>query len=207
MTKISKLFLIRHAPVKKFKGYAPKSNPNAIINKKHIKSLASFIPEKCTWYVSPLKRAIQTAEALSKFINFGEIKFEEKLVEQNFGDWAGRKISEVWEEIKHYNDRHNFSFICPEICPPNGDSFLDQCDRTASFIDTLNFCDQNSIVVIAHSGTIKAILSHMLEIKPDVSMGIEISNLSITVVEVLKKEDCKNRGGRFRLLRLNQQTF
>ena len=135
-------------------------NPDAVINKRHIKRLAAFIPDKCTWYVSPLKRTIQTAEALSKFVNVGEMNFEEKLVEQNFGNWAGKKISEVWDELKHHKDQHNFSFICPEICPPNGNSFLDQCSRIASFIDTLNFYDQNPIVVIAHAGTIKAFLSN-----------------------------------------------
>ena len=62
-------------------------------------------------------------------------------------------------------------------------------------------------MVIAHSGTIKAFLSHILGINPDVSIGIEISNLSMTLIEVLKKEDCKHRGGRFRLLRLNQKIF
>lgn len=207
MIKTSKLFLIRHAPVKNLKGYVPKSNPDAVINKRHIKRLAAFIPDKCTWYVSPLKRTIQTAEALSKFVNVGEMNFEEKLVEQNFGNWAGKKISEVWDELKHHKDQHNFSFICPEICPPNGNSFLDQCSRITSFIDTLNFYDQNPIVVIAHAGTIKAFLSNILEIKPDLSVGIEISYLSMTLIEVLKKEDCKHRGGRFRLLRLNQQIF
>ena len=113
MIYTSKLFLIRHAPVKNLKGHVPKSNPDAVINKRHIKRLAAFIPDKCTWYVSPLKRTIQTAEALSKFVNVGEMKFDDKLIEQNFGNWAGKKISEVWEELKHHKNLHNFSFICP----------------------------------------------------------------------------------------------
>ncbi|MFL2801229.1 MAG: histidine phosphatase family protein [Paracoccaceae bacterium] len=207
MINTSKLILIRHAPVEKSKGFIPKKNPNAVLNKRNIKSLASYIPNNCNWYVSPLKRTVQTAEELSKFVNVKSMIIDNNLVEQNFGDWAGKKISEVWEELKHYKNQHNFSFICPEICPPNGDSFSDQCKRAALFIDTLKFYDQKSIVVIAHSGTIRAILSYVLGLEPDVSIGIEILHLSITLIEVLKIEDCKNRGGRFRLLGVNQQTF
>ena len=80
------------------------------------------------------------------------------MVEQNFGDWAGKKISDVWEELKNNKSQHNFSFICPEICPPNGDSYLDQCNRVSNFIDNFDFHDKKSVVYITHSGTIKAIL-------------------------------------------------
>ena len=70
MIETLKLFLIRHAPVKKFDGYIPKNNPNAIINLDHFKSLASRLPFDSTCYVSHLKRAVQTAKALSKYVNF-----------------------------------------------------------------------------------------------------------------------------------------
>ena len=127
------------------------------------------------------------------------------MVEQNFGDWAGKKISDVWEELKNNKSQHNFSFICPEISPPNGDSYLDQCNRVANFIDNFDFDNKKSVVYITHSGTIKAILSHILNIAPDKSIGIEISHLSFTSIEVIDNKQNKNRGGRFRVLKVNQQ--
>ena len=142
---------------------------------------------------------------LSKFVKFKDILVEKDLVEQNFGDWAGKKISDVWEELKNNKSQHNFSFICPEICPPNGDSYLDQCDRVANFIDNFDFDNKKSVVYITHSGTIKAILSHILNIAPDKSIGIEISHLSFTSIEVIDNKQNKNRGGRFRVLKVNQQ--
>ena len=75
----------------------PKNDPNAIINPDHFKSLASYIPDNSICYVSPLKRAIQTARQLSKFIKLREIIIEKDLREQNFGDWEGKKISVVLE--------------------------------------------------------------------------------------------------------------
>ena len=207
MIETNKIYLIRHAPVKKLEGYVPKNDPNAIINPDHFKILASHIPDNSICYVSPLKRAIQTARQLSKFIKLREIIIEKDLREQNFGDWEGKKISVVWEELKKFKIQHNFSFICPEVCPPNGDSFIDQCDRVAKFINNLNFHDQGSLVVIAHSGTIRAFLSLILDIDHNKAISIEISHLSITSIEVLKKENCKNKGGRYRLLNINNQVI
>ena len=40
-----RLYLIRHAPVKKKDGYVPKNNPKAIINSDHLKKLAAYIPD------------------------------------------------------------------------------------------------------------------------------------------------------------------
>ena len=51
-----RLYLIRHAPVKKKDGYVPENNPKAIINSDHLKKLAAYIPDNSLCYVSPLKR-------------------------------------------------------------------------------------------------------------------------------------------------------
>ena len=86
-----RIYLIRHAPVKNKDGYVPENNPKAIINSDHLKKLAAHIPDNSLCYVSPLKRAIQTAQELSKYRNFKEIVIEKKLREQNFGEWQGKK--------------------------------------------------------------------------------------------------------------------
>ena len=205
MIETLKLYLIRHAPVKKFEGYIPKKNPNAVINFEQLKRIAAYIPSDSTCYVSPLKRAKQTAKALSKYFNFKKIIVEKKLIEQNFGEWEGKKISRVWDELKTLKNKHNFSFICPETKPPKGDSFLDQCKRTSAFIENLNFNDYRSLVIIAHSGTIRALLSHVLGMDPNIAIGIKISYLSLTTFEVLKKTNLKNSGGRYRLLNINHK--
>jgi hypothetical protein len=44
-----------------------------------------------------------------------------------------------------------------------------------------------------------------LDIAPDKSIGIEISHLSFTSIEVIDNQQNKNRGGRFRVLKVNQQ--
>ena len=117
MVTPSKLIFIRHAPVNTVKGCFTDQNPNAIINEHEIKSLASHLPKDCNWYISPLKRTMQTAKALSRFVSPKRIILEKKLLEQNFGDWAGKNIAEVWQDLKKNESQHNYSFICPEISP------------------------------------------------------------------------------------------
>jgi len=206
MTKPSKLIFIRHAPVETEVNCFPKNDPNAIINKFKIKVLASYLPKDCIWYVSPLKRTLQTAKALSKYVTVKEMILERKLVEQNFGDWAGKNISQVWQNLKRNKSQHNFSFICPEVSPPNGESFLVQYERISQWLEEMNFSKPQTGVIIAHLGTIRGALAYILGIDPDKAIGIEISNLSLTIVEVLAKESNKDRGGRFRILGVNNQV-
>lgn len=205
MIKPAKLFLIRHAPVSSRKGFFPEHDQDAVIKKIQLKKLANVIPDNSTWYVSPLKRTIQTAEALSKYISYSQKTEEKNLAEQNFGDWSGKKISDVWKILKKNHSKHNFSFISPEVSPPNGESYIQQCKRVSHWLKNLSILENENIVVIAHSGTIKAIFSHTLKIKPEFTIGIDINHLSLSIFEVLTKKDSKYKGGRYRLLALNRE--
>ena len=206
MIRTAKLYLIRHAPVRQIKGCFPEYNPDAVIKNKPLKMLATEIPNNCIWYVSPLKRAVQTAEALSKYVAYSRIVREKKLVEQNFGDWSGKKISEVWNVLKKNKTKHNFSFIAPNVSPPNGESFKEQSKRVGIWLNDLNILEGNSIVVISHSGTIRSILLHALKIKHDYAIGIEILHQSLNILEMINNNDNKYKGGRFRLIALNKEV-
>ena len=149
---------------------------------------------------------VQTANALSKYVNVKEMKFEKRLKEQNFGDWAGKKISEVWKELKKNTSQHNFSFICPEVSPPKGENFLTILERVSIWLEELHFHDPQTAVIITHAGIIRGTLSFVLGIEPDKVIGIEISHLSLTRLEFLSKTDDVNRGGRFRILAINNKA-
>ena len=204
MIKPAKLFLIRHAPVSSRKGFFPEHDPDAVIKKIQLKKLANVIPDNSTWYVSPLKRTIQTAEALSKYISYSQKTEEKNLAEQNFGDWSGKKISDVWDVLKECKTKHNFSFISPDFSPPNGESFKKQSKRVGIWLENLNVLEGKSIVIISHAGTIRSILLHALKIKHDYAIGIEILHQSLNILEMISKDDNKYKGGRFRLIALNK---
>ena len=169
--------------------------------------LATLIPNNCVWYVSPLKRAIQTAEALSKFVNYSKVVIENKLIEQNFGDWSGKKISDVWEVLKKCKTKHNFSFISPDFSPPNGESFKEQSKRVGIWLKRLNVLEGKSVVIISHAGTIRCILSHALKIRHDYAIGIEILHQSLNILEMINKNDNRHKGGRFRFVSFKQRSL
>ena len=187
-------------------GFFPKHNPDAVIKNKQLKILATLIPNNCTWYVSPLKRAIQTAEALSKHVTYSKMILENKLIEQNFGDWSGKKISEVWKILNKNKMRHNFSFISPDFSPPNGESFKQQSKRVGTWLNNLNVLEGKSIVIISHAGTIRSILLNALKIKHDYAIGIEILHQSLNILEMVTNKDDKYKGGKFRLIAINKEV-
>ena len=203
MIKTAKIYFLRHAPVKRIHGFFPKHNPDAIIKITKLKKLARLIPNNCVWYVSPLKRTMQTASALSKFVDYSKIIKDKQIVEQHFGDWSGKEISEVWRNIKTYKNKHNYSFITAEVIPPSGESFIEQCKRVKSWLEKLNPLEGESIVVITHAGTIRAVLSYVLQINPDNAIGINVVHQSLCIFEILTTFNRANKGGRFRLLALN----
>ena len=198
--------MVRHAPVLKKTGFFPKHDPDAIIKKNQIKKLANSIPNNCTWYVSPLKRTFQTAKALSKYLSYSKIIYENEITEQNFGDWSGKKITEIWKIIKKNEPKHNFSFISPEITPPNGESFLNQFERVKLWLEKLRLKEGENILLITHAGTIRSVISHALKIKPEYGIGIEILHQKISVIEMFSKKFSKYKGGRFRLISLNKES-
>ena len=165
-----------------------------------------MIPNNCIWYVSPLKRTSQTAKALSKYLSYSKIIYENEITEQNFGEWSGKKITEIWKIIKKNEHKHNFSFISPEINPPNGESFLDQFVRVKLWLEKLRFKEGQNILLITHAGTIRSVISHVLKIKPEYGIGIEILHQNISVVEMFSKKFSKYKGGRFRLISLNKEA-
>ena len=85
----------------------------------------------------------------------------------------------------------------------HGENFLEQCKRVSLWLENTQFIESTSIV-ITHSGTIRAILSHILKIEPDIAIGINISHLKKTIFEIIPEDNDKNRGGRFRLLGINE---
>ena len=115
MIKPVKLYLIRHAPVKEVKGYFPDHNPDAIIKNNQLKMLATLIPNNCVWYVSPLKRTLQTAKALYKYVSYSKMIKEDRLAEQKFGDWSGKKISEIWKKLANKYSLPLITFGIPAL--------------------------------------------------------------------------------------------
>lgn len=128
-------------------------------------------------------------EALSSlldkpFINVlsQKVIIDERLMEMSFGDWEMKS----WDEIYDLPEgRRWFADYIHAVCP-NGESFTQLSGRVSGFMKMLDGTAQQNVLIIAHAGTIRAML---------VCLGItsadEAFNISVEYGEVLKIE--KNR--------------
>ena len=181
------LVLIRHAPIKKT-GVIPAPDSDAdVSDATSLKRLAESLPQGVDWWVSPLRRASQTAEALvkagAKPLN---ITTEDRLKEQDYGDWHGRLIDEIWEQIK---DK-------PEITPPNGERFSDLSKRSKALIADMQKYHGDTLILIGHAMMSRNIIATLLGLTPEQALGLGLAHLSLTRLISFDGEwalDCLNQ--------------
>lgn len=196
-------YFLRHAPVLNAKqGLYNSHDEEAVLpDADIIKKMSTQLPEGALWYVSPLKRTTQTALALTAEPD--NIKYENELKEQNFGDWQGLKFDQLWNEIKDI-EGHNWAYVSATTRPPNGESFCDIRKRVKGFLaDTVDIEPTKPRVIVTHAGVIRAFISLILNIEADVALSFKIDTFSLTTC---LHQTGKLRGGAWQIQSLNQ-TF
>jgi len=113
-------------------------------------------------FSSPLTRCLKLAEMLSD-----NVSTDARLLELDFGDWENRRFDDIDVDVlTQWTD----NFV--HLGPPNGESFIDLCQRTRSFwldvLDVLNEMPPASeqILIITHAGVIRALLANILKLHP-----------------------------------------
>ncbi len=114
-------------------------------------------------YSSPLKRALATANIISKKIGPGVI-IRDDLAEVDFGKWEGLKFYQISK--KYHDDYFNWLDDPYTNSPTDGESFARLTKRVTSEIEKIinENKDGTNIAVISHGGTILSLLIHWLRI-------------------------------------------
>jgi alpha-ribazole phosphatase len=96
-------------------------------------------------YTSPLSRSWK----LAGFCGYKDALRDDRLMEINFGDWEMKRFDEIDDPNieKWYSDYIN-------VRSTNGESFQDQYNRVASFLDELKRQDYKSVAIFAHGGVL-----------------------------------------------------
>lgn len=106
-----------------------------------------------------------------------------ELNEQNFGIWDGVP----WSDIK--NTR--FFFDDPINCrPPNGESFR-MCAERASSILTTHWDSKITTLILAHAGSLRAILAKLLNIPLDVILQFSWQNYGLSKLHIYQDKSVK----------------
>nr|VDG63064.1 phosphoglycerate mutase family protein [Streptococcus thermophilus] len=111
---------------------------------------------------SDLSRARDTAAIIAEKLGL-EVELDSRLRETHLGSWQGMTHDDVDAQFARARAswRHN-----PGWAPPGGESRLDVAARARPLIDglmnTFQDWDGNTVLVVAHGGTISALTSNLL---------------------------------------------
>lgn len=107
-------------------------------------------------YVSPLVRAVQTAQAISSVAS--NLIVDGRLTEIDLGQYDGRHEDEIRQEIgsRKYDLWRNSNFRMPA---PDGESFEQLHKRVGEFFTDITDDESRRPVVVAHQGVLMALKS------------------------------------------------
>ena len=182
------LWLIRHAPVENGDGlvYGRRDMTAVIPGPDALDPLLRQLPDDAVWVSSPLRRAADTMAAIlaARDQDIAPVS-EPDLAEQDFGEWEGRPTMEAWGTLtpELQNDP-------AAIKPPGGESFKDVFRRVDSAVDgLLRTYPGRNIVIVAHSGSIRAALGKALALTPSAALRIVVEVLSVSRCDYFAASD------------------
>lgn len=177
------IFFIRHGETEWNKKLIYQGQTDIDLNETGYKQ-ARLLSERLTereidrFYTSDLKRASNTASIIAEPHNKKLIK-EENLREISFGDWEGMNFTEIQEkEAEKYNEWRKDPI---SVSPPNGENFLDFQKRVISIINKIKDLHTGErIAIVAHGGTIRVYLAHILGMELKGNRKLSVHNTSIS---------------------------
>lgn len=183
---VRKIYLIRHAAVIKpkekiFIGSTElKLSSRGIFQAKRLSNFFSEIPLEGI-YCSGLRRSIDTAEIISNGCDkpYAVVK---ELGEISLGEWEGKSYKEVKESyplefIKRNMDIYNYRI-------PGGESFSEVESRAYNAFQSIVENTNGDILIVAHSGVNKVILSKILRVNLQKSYNM---NQKYGCINIIKK--------------------
>jgi probable phosphoglycerate mutase len=129
-------------------------------------------------YASPLERTRETAAPIAEARGLRVVS-DRGLLECDFGDWTGEKLSKLnklpeWSTVQRYPSGFRF---------PGGESFTEMQTRICSTLDRLVARHPGeTIVAVSHADPIKAALAQSLGTHLDLFQRIVVSPCSISAV-------------------------
>ncbi len=182
---MQKIYLIRHGETewnKQLRYQGQKDVPLNDEGHRQAMLLARFLEKENieVIYSSPLLRARETAMVITSKRDI-KLQLEEGFLEINFGEWEGRRYTDLNEEQRQvaacwYNTPES-------VCIPGGEPFLAFRQR---ILNTYNHIiktnkDKN-IGIITHAGVIRVIISSVLEMPEGILARLRLSPASLSIV-------------------------
>jgi len=135
-------------------------------------------------YSSPLKRALETAEAVSKIIGIEPVVLE-GLTDLNFGLWEGQTLEWVKQ---NYKDEYYMYRNHPENCSiPGGESLPECFNRVAKLIENIlskNDIEKLPVLIVTHRVILKMAFLWVLSLPLSRFWHFQLDTCSITSFKI-----------------------
>ena len=183
---ITRWYFVRHAPVPHSASllYATPDEPADCSNSAAFTALAGLLPVRARLLTTGLKRTEATADAIIA-AGWAAVSrgIDVRLAEQHYGQWHGHSQTRLRAELID-QPRHKHWFTTAADQPPGGESFITVAARVTAAMQaqTRDHAGQ-SVVAVAHGGTIRAALALALGIELDRALTISVHNLSVTRID------------------------
>jgi broad specificity phosphatase PhoE len=133
---------------------------------------------------SDLRRARDSAQILTRRWGLA-LSTDARLREMNFGEWEGR----TWQELEQADTDRLGRWMSnwTSTRAPGGESFADVVARTSAWVDDWIANDRSAegtTVIVAHAGSIRAILCRLLRVPLEEAFGFEVGHARLTTVDL-----------------------
>lgn len=134
-------------------------------------------------YTTTSSRTKLTVEDLANIRNL-KIHQCEEFKEINFGDFEGVSFDIIKKNyLEEFNKMIELGY---EYRYPNGESLIDSYNRVCKQIDNIISMNKNeSILICAHAGTIRNIISYLIGRTHEYHWNFKIDNASISIIDIV----------------------
>lgn len=134
-----------------------------------------------TIYSSPLKRCLQLATAITEMRDKNEtVSIDLRVRELDFGDWEMMKWDDIFLRPQSKEWFENYI----EAKTPNGESFREMIERATSFFNEIKNQSSDEILVVTHSGFIRAALVATEKLTPLEAFDLKIEYGELITFEI-----------------------
>jgi len=138
----------------------------------------SWLPPLELIIASPLLRAQRLAEHLAQ-AQGRELRVDTRLIEKNFGAWEGR----AWDDIAR-SEIDAWAADVIGYAPPGGESAGQLMQRVQSLLRDVMLLPQRHIAMVAHGGSIRALLSLIAGVKLADTLNWKIEYGAVIAVRI-----------------------
>lgn len=152
-------------------------------------------------YTSPVIRTVETSQIVSETIGV-DYTVDERLTETEMGSLVGMRMGEVLE--KHGDLFHKF-YDDDASGKLGVERFSSIGSRMNSMLDYVakKYPDKN-VLLVTHLDPIKAAITQVMDLKPEVLFNMTIKNASLTVLEHSSKDYTLSA---FNVMDISRYTF